>query len=464
MDEIRMLQSSAMGYGNVSRELIKEGLKYDPHIIVGQGTSTDPGPGYLGSDDIFGYVGKSNKKRDIGLILEAAVEKSIPFIFSGGSPSGSNAQLEGVLRIVNEICTEKGYKLKVAVIRGELEKNYVKSKIKQGVRIQRLVDSDRLSEVLSVDDINQAKRIVSQMGPEPIMKALEMGVDGVITGRALDIGLHMAFPLLNGFNKGLVAHMAKTIECGALCADPPINENIFAILKQDYFLVFPPNPEKKCTIRSVASHAFYERPDISKEINPGGYLDISQAKFEQVDRRTVRVSNGKWVPMPYTVKIEGVKIAGYRTVTVAGIRDDNLIKQIDWFIDDIRKRTVDKFGGISHFDLFFHVYGKDAVLGISEPKDLMTSDELCIVVDVIAPDPEISNAICAYVRGRMFFNDYPGRTSTAGNIATLFSPADIQMGESYVWNIWHSLPLEDPCEPFKIKILNFPNSKISQWE
>lgn len=464
MDELRMLQSSAMGYGNVSRDLIKEGLKHNPDIIVGQGTSTDPGPGYLGSDEIFGYVGKLNKKRDLGLILEAAVTKSIPFIFSGGSPSGSNAQLEGVLRIVNEISKEENYRLKIAVISGEIRKTYLKAKITQGVKIERLVSTERLPKFLTEDDVDQAKRIVAQMGPEPVMKALQMNVDGVITGRALDIGLHMAFPLLKGFEKGLVAHMAKTIECGALCADPPINENIFAVLKKDHFLVFPPNPERRCTVRSAASHAFYERPDIRREVNPGGYLDISEARYEQFDDRTVKVSNGKWVSMPYTIKIEGVKLAGYRTITIAGVRDQNLIDQIDWFLEDIRKRTAEKFKDVPDHQLIFHVYGKNAVLGVSEPEDVIRSNELCVIADVIAPDPEFSNAICAFVRGRMFFNDYPGRTSTAGNIATLFSPADVSMGESYVWNIWHSLPIDDPLEPFEMRIMEFPNSNTAQWE
>lgn len=464
MDELRMLQSSAMGYGNVSRELIKRGLELNPDIVVGQGTSTDPGPAYLGSDEIFGYVGKMNKKRDLGLILEAAVEKSIPFIFSGGSPSGSNAQLLGVLIIVNEICKEKKYRLKIAVIKGEIEKSYINNKIRQGTKIERLVNTERLPKFLSEENVNECKRIVAQMGPEPIIEALQMNVDGVITGRALDIGLHMAFPLLKGFEKGLVAHMAKTIECGALCADPPTNENIFAILKKNHFLVFPLNPKRKCTVRSVASHSFYERPDITKEINPGGYLDISKAKYEQFDERTVKVSNAKWVSMPYTIKIEGVKLAGYRTITIAGVRDKNLIDQINWFLEKIRERTIEKFKGDQDYELVFHVYGKNAVLGISEPDNSISSNELCVIADVIAPEPELSNAICGFVRGQMFFSDYPGRTSTAGNIATLFSPADVDMGKSYIWNIWHSIPIDDPLEPFEIKVMEFPNFNITQWE
>jgi len=459
MKEVRILQSSAMGYGNVSEESIKYGLKWEPHIIVGQGTSADPGPFYLGDDNMFGYVGKINKKRDISLIISTAVENNIPFIFSGGSPSGSDIQLEGVLRIVDEICKERGYRLRIAVISGEIKKEYLISKLAQGTKIRRLVDTPRLSEYLTVEDVMASKRIVAQMGPEPIMKALDLDVDGIITGRALDIGLYMAYPLKMGFDKGLVAHMAKTIECGALCAEPPLNDNMFAIIRKDYFLVFPPNPKRRCTVASVAAHAFYERPDITREVNPGGYLDISTAQYEQYDERTVKVWGARWVPMPYAVKLEGVSLAGYRTITILGVRDPQLIQNIDWFVDKIKEKVKMKFAHLANeFKMFCHVYGRNAILGLCEPIKGTGSHELCIVVDVVAKTQELATAVCSYARGNFLFEDYPGRTSTAGNVAVLFSPDDIELGPVWQWNIWHALPLEDPCEPFPIKIIDFPRS------
>ena len=66
--------------------------------------------------------------------------------------------------------------------------------------------------------------------------------------------------------------------------------------------------------------------------------------------------------------------------------------------------------------------------------------------------------MCAYARGQVHFGEYPGRTSTAGNIATLFSPADVEMGPVYVWSVRHALPLDDPLEPFHRRIIEFPNS------
>ena len=310
MDEIRILQSSSMGYGSVSAELIEEGLKLKPHIIVGQGTSSDPGPYYLGQDDIYGYVGRANKQRDIALILTAARRARIPFVFSGGSPSGSDPQFEGTLRIAHEIARENNLNFRAAVISGEIDKEWLKRKLRQGAKARRIVDTPRLPEWLTEEMVDDCKRIVAQMGPEPVMAALQTGADGVIAGRSLDVGLYMAYPLLYGFDKGLVAHMAKTIECGALCATPSLNENVFAHLRRDHFLVHPLGTARRCTVASVAAHAFYERPDIAQEQNPGGYLNITTAHYEQYDERTVKVTGSTWVDTPYTVKLEGVKAIG----------------------------------------------------------------------------------------------------------------------------------------------------------
>jgi len=458
LKEIRMLQSSWMGYGNVSERSIQEALKWGPHLIVGQGTSTDPGPGYLASDNMYPYHGVESLKRDFGLSLRAAHDNDLLFIHSTGNPSGSDIQLEGALRVIDEITKERHLKFRIAVISGEISKDYLKRKISEGKKTKRLVDTPRLKENLTLKEVSESKRIVAQMGPEPIMKALDMDVDGVITGRALDIGLHMAYPLKQGFEKGLVAHMGKTIECGGLCAVPPSGaDNIFAFLREDHFLVKPPNPDKKCTVMSVAGHAFYERPDISKELNPGGYLDISDARYEQQDERTVRVSGGKWVPTNYTIKLEGIALIGYRTISMAGARDPSLVSNVDSFLQEIRKQTKERFSS-GNYKLALHIYGKDAVLGSSEPIAKPTSHELGIVVDVVADTQALAHTICAFVRGRIFFNDYIGKTTTAGNVAVAFSPGDIDLGPAHAWNIWHALELEDPCEPFQINVVDFPRT------
>lgn len=456
MNELRLLQSSAMGYGNVSWDSIRRGLELRPHVIVGQGTSSDPGPAYLGSQMLHPYVGRLNRKRDLGLILRAAAEARIPFIFSGGSPSGSDLHLAGVLEVVNELAQEHNWRFRIAVISGQVNKDWLKAKLRTGASAPRLANYPGLSPQLTEEDVDRCEVVVAQMGPEPIVKALEAGVDGVITGRAVDMALYMAYPLYHGFDRAISAHMAKTVECGALCAEPPIADNVFAILRRDHFIVFPLTPGRRCTITSVAAHAFYERPDIYRESNPGGYLDVSTAQYEQLDDRSVKVWGARWVHQPYTIKLEGVQAVGYRTITLAGVRDPALLRCLDTFLHTVRKRTEEKWKEEGPLSIEVMVFGKDAVLGPSEPNRGITGHEACILVAVVAPTQAVATAVTAYLRGQLLFADYPGRTSTAGNVAVPFSPADIEMGRAYVWRIWHALELDDPTEPFQMRVIEFP--------
>jgi len=91
---------------------------------------------------------------------------------------------------------------------------------------------------------------------------------------------------------------------------------------EDHFEVEPPNPDRRCSVESVAAHTLYEKGDPTTIHLPEGTVDLDAANFEQVDDRQVRVSGSTFRPGDsHDVLIEGVKKAGYRTITPAGIRD-----------------------------------------------------------------------------------------------------------------------------------------------
>ena len=455
--EIKILATSSFG-AKIEGEAWERGLNWGPDVIVAQGTTSDGGPNYLGTD--MPYAGARDVKKGLRGIILSARKKGIPFIISSGSPGGSNVELARSLDAVDEISREANVTLRIAVIPGELDKEYLKEKIRSGAQVRRLVNTAGLPEFLSVGDVDTSKRIVAQMGPEPIIKALDLGVDGVITGRALDIGLYMALPLKKGFDKGLAAHMAKTIECAGLVAVPQSFEAVFATLREDHFLVCPTNPAARCTVVSVASHAFYERPDPIREENPGGVLDVGGAKYEQSDEQTVRVSGGRWIPAPYTLKIEGIRQVGYRTICIFGIRDERMIVCIDSFLEDARRYVQEKYRPLKpekDYTLIFRIYGKNGVLGEQESVKPTKSHELGVIVDVVAREQELANAVCVTVADFAAHMDYPGRLTTAANVAFPYSPREHSMGPVYVYSIWHQLDLDDPCEPFGIQVREFPS-------
>ena len=455
-EEIKVLSGVMMGDSLFDQRNWEIGLGSNPDVIVAQGTSSDTGPAYLATETLYG--GSLGIKRGLRAIILPAKEKGIPFIISTGPPAGANKQLEKVLGWVDELAKEAGIRLRIAVISGELDKEYLKKKIREGSKIRRLVNIDRLPKYLSEQDIDKSEHIVGQMGPEPIVKALNLEIDGVITGRALDIALHMAVPLKEGFDKGLAAHMAKTIECASLVTVPETSDAVLAVLRKNHFLVSPTNPVSKCTPVSVAAHAFYERPDPNREVNPGGVLDLSRVKYEPYDHRTVRVSGSRWIPAPYTIKIEGARKAGFRTISILGIRDERMITQIDWCLEEARKHVQTHLNPLQpqkDYTLLFRVYGKNGVLGELEPVKQTKSHELGLIVEAIAPQEDVSENVCELAGRKLLHMDYPGRIATAANVAHPYSPTANKMGPVFVWGIWHLLDLEDPCEPFHVEVRRF---------
>lgn len=458
--ELRVLSFLADGRipSASTEDTLKRAVDWGLDIIVAQGTGMDPGPHWLGSGQPYNLEAF---KANVTPYLKISQDQKIPFIFSVGT-AGTDRQVEASLEKINEICKEEGLKFRIATISGQIDKKYLKSKIENGTKIKRIIETPWLKEYLTFIDVDEASNIVGQMGPEPIMKALEKKVDGVITGRALDSGLFMAAPLLRGIHVSVAAHAAKVLECASFAATPGTPaEALYGVIRNDHFIVKPPNPTMKCTIASVFGHSMYERRDPFREENPGGYLDLSKVEFEQLDAVTVKAYGAQWVPTAYSVKIEGAKKVGYRTLFISGIREESLISQIDDYLATIsgQMKETSPYATLDHendYKITFRVYGKNAVLGELEPIQTTKSHELGLIVDVVAKTQELANSIAGYFWSRIFVSPFKGRKTTAGNVAVPFSPPIVSAGEVYSFNVWHLLPLDDPLEPFKMRISDFP--------
>ena len=466
MNEVRDLSGLCHIYVEEKRAQteISRAFELGFDFVAAQGTGTDWGPYYLGNSSSR-MLNRIQFKAQAKTIISAALKNKVPFIISTGIPTGKDTHLQEALSIVNDMAKENGLTFKAAVVHGELDKQYLIDKLQSGVKMPRVVDSEYLPEYLDIKDVEKAESIVAQMGPEPIMRALDLGVDGVITGRALDVALHTALPLKLGFDPGLAAHMAKTLECGGFAlGDEDPAHFAWGSLKKDHFLIRSLNNELKCTVKSVVGHALYERRDPFREENPGGYLDLTGAQFEQVDEYTVKVWGSKWVPVePYAIKVEGACLVGYRTVTIAGIREPLLIKHLDDFLKKVRQEVAQapilkSVQPDKDYTLVFRVYGKNAVLGDLEPSKRVPH-EVGLVVDVLAKNEDLADQIVQLAWMRIGFDDYPGRITTAGNFATPYSHHAFRAGPDYRFNVWHLLPLKEPSEPFRTEVCKFPFTK-----
>ena len=446
MNRMTVLAPEGMlGYGIPVRSM-EEGLARNPDVLAVDAGSTDPGPYYLGAG--VPYTSRRAVKRDLAMMLDAAHARRIPVLIGSAGGGGGRPHLEWLVNVYGEICRERGYRFRTATIHAEIDKGWLKAKVARG----QVTPLDLL-DPLTGETIDAATRIVAQMGDEPFQKALDLGAEVVIAGRACDASVVAALPIRAGFDRALAIHMGKILECGGAAAYPRHgSDSLLGVIDRDSFTVEPPNPDKICSVASVAAHSLYERSDPYRLALPGGAIDLTATTFEQITPRAVRVRGTRFVPAPYTVKLEGVRRVGYRTITVAGTRDPILISQLDAYLENVRNRVKEVYG-TEGYRLLFHVYGRDGVMGGLETAKEIRSHELGFVIEVVADDPEASAAILALSRSAALHSTYPGRKAIAGNLAFPFSPSDLGAGEAFEFSVHHLVEVDDPLDLFPVEMI-----------
>lgn len=449
MKEMKVLSPTAiLGYG-FPEESFERGLEREPDVIAVDGGSTDPGPYYLGAGKSF--TDREAVKRDLRLMIRAGDELDIPVLVGTSGGSGADDHLDWTEVIVKELLKEENLSLKVATISAEFSREVVMEKYDAG-EISALPPAEELSR----EDLNDTTRIVGQMGVEPIIEALDKGADIVLAGRAYDPVSFAAPGIREGFPAGLALHMGKILECASIAASPGSGSDcMFGILREDEFILEPMNLERRCTVTSVAAHTLYEKENPYKLHGPGGIIDLSESEFDQIDERRVSVSGSKFIEDErYTIKLEGAKKIGYRTVSIAGTRDPIMIKQMDDVTETVENMVRDNFEELKEDDysLLFRIYGKNGVMGDLEPVKETKSHELGIIIEVVARTQDLANTICSFARSSMLHYGYPGRVATAGNLAFPYSPSDFTGGEVYEFSLHHLIEVEDPCSYFPVEI------------
>lgn len=440
-EEFRILSTTAiLGYGFPTASF-EAGMARKPHLIAVDAGSTDPGPYYLGAG--VSFTDRGAVKRDLEIMLKAGIPNKIPVVIGTAGGSGGEPHLAWCREIIEEIAGEQDLHFKMAVIHAELDKSFIQEAFLQG-KITPLEPAPPLTE----KEIQASTHIVAQMGLEPFLAAFDEGVDVILAGRTYDPVCFAALPIKQGYDRALSLHLGKILECASICASPGSGSDcIFGYIGEDYFRVEPLNPTRKCTTLSVAAHTLYEKTNPYLLPGPGGHLDLHDCRFEQESETIVRVYGTQFVAGNVnTVKLEGAKPIGFRTVSIAGCRDPIMISKIDAVVKGVEERVADNFRGkLENYQLRFTIYGRDGVMGNREPTPGTAGvHELGIIIEAIAPSQKQADTICASARSTMLHYGYEGRRSTAGNLAFPYSPSDFHAGEVYVFSLYHLLATEDP--------------------
>ena len=452
MDEMVILAPNGfLGYG-FPQDNFERGLAARPDLIGADSGSVDPGPYYLGSGESLAK--RAQLKRDLRIMLSGARRSSVPAVIGSAATSGAEPHLTFFTGILREVAQEEQLHFRLATIHAEIDRETVKTALAEG-RIRSLPGVE--GPELTIDDIEEIQRIVGQMGVGPYIRALELGAEVIVAGRSCDTAIFAALPIAQGFDWGLSYHLAKLLECGALCASPgAANDCLLGRLRKDHFVVEPLNPSRRCTEVSVAAHGLYEQSDPLGFYEPEGLVDLAGVRFQHLDERTVQVSGSKFVPYEGspTIKLEGARLAGYRTISLAGIRDPLVLDHLDAIElelkeqvqRDLPSRIVDQ-----GYKLLLRHYGRDGVLGHNEPRRGEVPHEVGVVIEAIASSQEEADTVCALARSGYLHFGFDGRKTTAGNLAFPFSPSDLRGGPVYEFSVYHLMEVDDPASLFEIE-------------
>lgn len=425
-----------LGYGYSEEALEAAFSEHVDYLGVDAG-STDPGPYYLGSGKSF--TDRSAVKRDLSLALPKALVHGAPFIIGTAGGAGSRAHVAWLKEILLEVAREQGLHFRLGVAYSDVTQEYVLEKLEQG-KLTPMSDALQATP----QTIAQTDPIVSQLGIAPILKLLDLGAQVVLCGRACDTAIYAAPCIRHGYAPGLAFHMAKIMECGAMCSEPVAAADVMqAYIHEDYFELRPANPMRRCTVDRVAAHTLYEQSNPYLIFEPDGVCDLTNSVFEQVDDRTVRVRGSVFRDAEQkTLKLEGVTCAGYRTISPAAIHDPETIRQMDYItktvLEFVENNTRGRLPQGSYTVNVRTIGGPESSLGV--------------ILDVVGKTQEIADEVCALVRSRMLHCDYPGRKSTAGNLAFPFSPSDIHVGPVYNFSLFHLVQVDDLMETAKLEL------------
>ena len=435
-----------LGYGFPIASM-EAALKHGFDVIALDAGSVDPGPYYLGTGKSF--TSRMMVKRDLKLIVEAGQKAKVPVLVGSACGAGATPHLDWTMKILDEIIKELDIHPKVARIDAEFKKEDIVDAFRKGA-IENFETTANLKET----DITDCEHIVAQMGIQPFIEALKGGADIVIAGRAYDAGIIAAYPIWKGENIGLSYHMGKIMECGTAVALPRESDGMIGVIDGDSFVVTPADPKKICKPDTVAAHTLYERSSPFITEFPGGGLDMTKSSFiGENNGRSVRIRGSKFIePKKLTIKLEGVRHTGFRTISLAGIRDPFVIAHMDEIEEKVRAKVIrdlPQFKPDVDYKILFRKYGAGEIMKERDPES-WTPKEIGLVIEVLSPSQDIANTVCALCRSGILHQGFTGRRANSGNLAFLYTPNDFPAPACYEFALYHLMTVQDLVKPFPI--------------
>jgi len=440
-----LIPSGALGLG-YDRNALMRGIERKPDLIAIDGGSTDSGPHYLGTGT--SKYSRSSIKSEWRELMQARAMANVPLVIGTAGTCGADDAVDWLLDITNEIATETGQDVTVAVLKSGQPAD----------RVMRALDQGRITPLEPVIDVDHnllqsCTNIVALAGAEQIQAALNTGADIVIAGRTTDTATIAALPLARGCHAGGAWHGAKIGECGALATTNPSSGTIMITFDADGFTVEPMGQNARATPYTVSAHMLYENSNPLQLYEPGGHLDVTGATYTALDDRRVRVTGSTWVPSDaYTVKLEGARCGGYQCVSLALIREARYVQNIETWTEAVeencRQKAQERIEG--DFTLELRIIGLNATLG-AQDVNAQIGTEVGVLGIVTAPSEMVANEVAKMLNPYLLHMPLT-EDEEMPTFAFPFSPNEMNRGEIYEFCLNHVMELDDPMRAFSLTI------------
>lgn len=471
-----LVPSGVLGLG-FDREALSAAAAMKPDVICIDGGSTDSGPHSLGTST--SKYSRAACKAEWRELMRVRAQLNVPLILGSAGTCGTDAMVDWMLTITQEIAVELEQTPKVTVVYSEQNKTH----LLQAWHDQQIHE---LQPPLPLDaeTIKSCEHVVALAGAEQIQVALQTGADIVIAGRTTDTAVVSALPLMLDCHAGACWHAAKIAECGALCSTHPTSGVIIVDIdcinstSEDSsneqhsnnegagFTIYPTAKGAACTAHSVSAHMLYENADPFILYEPGGHLDVRDAKYCELDDRTVRVTGSHWVPEPvYTVKLEGARLAGYQTTAMAILRDQHYVRNARQWVERLSSFLHNELSthlstDSDSYHIDFRLIGDNAVLGNLETRTSQAV-EIGVLVIITANTQPMADEIGKFINP--FLLHYPLTDGESlPTFAFPYSPAQTSRGALYEFCLNHVMELSEPMSVFRIATHQLPLANVAQ--
>jgi len=442
-----LVPSGVLGLG-FSSEALARGVAAGCDLIAIDGGSTDSGPHSLG-------IGRSKYSRAVckaewRALMEARAQLGVPLVIGTAGTCGTDSTVDWMYDITCELAAELGQRLRVV----RLYSGQPQARVAEALRMGRLQPLSPAPEI-TPEGVEGMANIVALAGVEQVQAALSTGADIVIAGRCTDTAIIAALPLARAAHPGAAWHGAKIAECGALCSTHPGTGVVMVRFDETGFEVEPMAPEAACTPHSVSAHMLYENADPFRLYEPGGHLDVTAARYRALDARRVRVEGSEWVPGPYTVKLEGARLAGYQTTLLAILREARYVAHAREWAAKLHTWLCAEVGAklglaASDYTIEIRLIGLDAAMGPLETRTGQPAEvgALCLVT---AAQEDWADEIARLANPHLLHfpltEDEPLPT-----FAFPYSPAQTSRGALYEFALNHVMALDDPMAAFRLTV------------